>query len=127
MISAGLAPTSRAVPMKPSSSPVTTRQFRSPDPPGMIASKNAIHSATVTTKMLAMPEAVYCSAQTTNALPPANSRTPTIAWVRQSTRRLGSVSPSARTTLSSSRPAMRNRRPANRNGGRTPTPTRMAR
>src|SRR5256886_5132199 len=76
-ISAGLAPTSRAVPRKPSRSPVTTRQFKSPEPPGMIASKNAIHSATVTTKMLAMPDAVYCSAHTTNALPPASSRTPT--------------------------------------------------
>src|SRR6266576_390358 len=98
-ISAGLAPTRRAVPRKPSSSPVTTRQFRSPEPPGMIASKNAIHSATVTTKMLATPDAVYCSAQTTNALPPESSRTPT----------------------------MKNRRPANRNGGSTPTPTRIAR
>jgi len=93
----------------------------------MIASKNAIHSATVTTKMLATPEGVYCSAQTTNAFPPASSRTPTIAWVRQSTSRFGSVSPSASTTLSSSRPAMRKRRPANRKGGRTPTPTRIAR
>src|SRR5204862_530302 len=57
-ISAGLAPTRRAVPRKPSRSPVTTRQFKSPEPPGMTASKNAIHRATVTTKMLAMPEAV---------------------------------------------------------------------
>src|SRR5437588_2479191 len=126
MISAGLAPTRRAVPTKPSSSPVTTRQFRSPEPPGMIASKNAIHSATVTTKMLATPDAVYCSAQTTNALPPESSRTPTIAWVRQSPRRLGSVSPSASAAVSSTRPAMKNRRPANRNGGSTPTPTRIA-
>src|SRR2546425_8637179 len=52
-ISAGLAPTSSAVPRKPSSSPEITRQLRSPEPPGMTASKNAIHSATVTTKMLA--------------------------------------------------------------------------
>src|SRR5436853_7456195 len=126
-ISAGLAPTRRAVPRKPSSSPVTTRQFRSPEPPGMIASKNAIHSATVTTKMLATPDAVYCSAQTTNALPPESSRTPTIAWVRQSPRRLGSVSPSASAAVSSTRPAMKNRRPANRNGGSTPTPTRIPR
>src|SRR5256885_16149401 len=126
-ISAGLAPTSRAVPRKPSSSPVTTRQFRSPEPPGMIASKNAIHSATVTTKMLAMPDAVYCSAQTTNALPPDSSSRPTIAWVRQSPSRLGSVSPSASAAASSTRPAMKNRRPANRNGGSTPTPTRIAR
>src|SRR5438094_7847492 len=66
-ISAGLAPTSRAVPRKPSRSPDTTRQFKSPEPPGMIASKNAIHRATVTTKMLAMPDAVYCSAQTTRS------------------------------------------------------------
>src|SRR2546430_14497609 len=126
-ISAGLAPTRRAVPRTPSSSPVTTRQSRSPEPPGMIASKNAIHSATVTTKMLATPDAVYCSAQTTNALPPESSRTPTIAWVRQSPRRLGSVSPSASAAVSSTRPAMKNRRPANRNGGSTPTPTRIAR
>src|SRR5437016_14039062 len=70
-ISAGLAPTRSAVPMKPSNSPITTRQLRSPEPPGMIASKNAIHSATVTTKMLAIPDAVNCSAHQTDALPPA--------------------------------------------------------
>ena len=93
----------------------------------MIASKNAIHSATVTTKMLAIPDAVNCSAHTTNALPPASSRMPTIACVRQSTNRRGSLSPNASTTASSSVPAIRNRNPAKRNGGSTDTPTRMAR
>src|SRR5262245_41913025 len=61
-ISAGVAPTSSAVPRNPIASPVSTRQLRSPEPPGMMASKNAIHRATVTTKMLATPEDVYCSA-----------------------------------------------------------------
>src|SRR5438093_12491470 len=59
-ISAGLAPTRSAVPRKPSRRPVTTRQFKSHEPPGMIASKNAIYSATVMTKMLTTPEAGYC-------------------------------------------------------------------
>src|SRR5437773_11067519 len=56
-ISAGLAPTRSAVPRNPSRSPVTTRQIKSPEPPGIIASKNAIPTATVTTNMLATPHA----------------------------------------------------------------------
>src|SRR5207244_618987 len=78
-ISAGLAPTRRVVPRKPRSSPATTRQFKSPEPPGTIASKNAIHSATATTKMLAIPDAMYCTAHTTTALPPPTSTTTTSA------------------------------------------------
>ena len=102
------------------------RQFNSPVPPGMTASKNAVQIATVTTKMLAIPDAMYCSDHTTNALPPASSSTPTIASVRQSLRR-GSASPSARAMPNSSRPAMRKRRPANKNGGSSMTPTLIAR
>src|SRR2546423_8349446 len=63
-ISAGGAPTSRAVPREASSSPGTTRPFRSPGPPGMIAAKKAIHSGTVATEMLARPDTVYCCAPT---------------------------------------------------------------
>src|SRR3989440_8238673 len=104
-----------------------TRHPSSPEPPGMTASKNAIHRATVTTKMLAVPDAVYCSAQTTKALPPPSNSTPTIAWVRQSDRSRGSLSPNARANPSNSTPATRKRSPANRNGGSSPTPTLMAR
>ena len=93
----------------------------------MIASKNAIHRATVTTKMLAVPDGVYCSAHTTNAFPPASNSRPTIPWVRQSERRRGSLSPSASASPSTSSPATRKRSPANRNGGSSPTPTLMAR
>ena len=93
----------------------------------MTASKNAIHSATVTTKMLATPDAVYCSAHTTNALPPVSSSTPTTACVRQSVSRRGSRSPSASAAASRMAPAQRNRSPANKNGGSSPTPILMAR
>ena len=93
----------------------------------MIASKNAIHSATVTTNTLATPEGVYCSAQTTNELPLVRSRTPTIASTRQSAARRGKWSPSASATAASRPPAIMKRSPANRNGGSTPTPIRMAR
>src|SRR5574342_525136 len=75
-ISRGLAPTSSAVPRKPVNNPTTTRQPRDPEPPGITESKNAIQRATVTTNTLVTPEGVYCSAQTTKALPPASSRTP---------------------------------------------------
>src|SRR6185503_10296493 len=126
MISAGEAPTSSSVPRKPSASPAITRQFSSLDPPGTIASNNAVHIATVTTKMLAMPEPMYCSDQTTNALPPASSMRPTIASVRQSLR-LGSGSPSARAMTNSRKPAMKKRSPANKNGGSSVTPTLIAR
>jgi hypothetical protein len=93
----------------------------------MIASKNAIHRATVTTKMLATPDVVYCSAQTTNALPPMSSNTPTIACVRQSARRRGKRSPKASAPPSSTSPAVQKRRPANRNGGSSVTPILIAR
>src|SRR2546429_7287529 len=56
-ISAGLAPTRRAGPTKPSSSPLPTRPFRSPPPPGMIRSNNAIHSRPGATEMHGMPDA----------------------------------------------------------------------
>src|SRR5439155_10255324 len=72
-ISAGVAHTSSSVPRKRSNRPAMMRQFKSDDPPGMTASNNAVHMATVTTKMLAIPEAMYCSDQTTNALPPASN------------------------------------------------------
>src|SRR5437899_12762045 len=64
-ISAGVAPTRSRVPRKPSSRPATMRQFRSDDAPGMIASNNAVHSAAVTTRRLAVPEPTYRPDHTT--------------------------------------------------------------
>ena len=115
------------MPRNPSARPVTTRQFKSPEPPGTIASKNAIHNATVTTKMLATPDGVYCSAHTTNAFPPARRNSPTMTSVRQSTALRGARSPNASAPAKRITPAMKNRSPANKNGGSSPTPTRMAR
>ena len=125
-ISAGEAPTRSSVPAKPSRSPAMIRQFSSLEPPGMMASNRAVHIATVTTKMLAMPDPMYCSDQTTNALPPASSSRPTIVRVRQSLRR-GNGSPRARASASRTKPATRNRKPANKNGGSSVTPTLIAR
>ena len=125
-ISAGVAPISNSVPRKPRASPATTRQLRTLCPPGMIASNSAVHIATVTTKMLAIPEPMYCSDHTTNALPPASSSTPTMARVRQSVRR-GNGSPRTRAMVARINPATMNRSPAKRNGGSSVTPTLMAR
>ena len=74
-----------------------------------------------------MPDATNCSDQTTMALAPQRNRIPVMASVRQSRPRDGSLMPSGTMMAASSSPAIRNRTPANRNGGRWATPIRMKR
>src|SRR2546421_10644897 len=49
-ISAGLAPTRRAVPRKPGSRARTARPGKSPEPPGRVAAQNGHHRGPVTEK-----------------------------------------------------------------------------
>jgi hypothetical protein len=116
----GEMPASSAVPRKPMARPTPSRQVSGVLPPGMTASNKADQSGMADTSTLAMPEARYCSAHTTIAFAPHNRNTPVMASVRQSRACDGSRMPSAVTMAPSSSPAVRNRTPANRNGGNGP-------
>ena len=50
-----------------------------PGPPGTTASKTAVQMPTATTKMLAVPDGMNCSAHTTRPLPNRKNSTPQAA------------------------------------------------
>ncbi|MER3544920.1 MAG: hypothetical protein C4311_10070 [Chloroflexota bacterium] len=117
-------PTSSTTPLKPRTSPITTRRLGRA--PRHSQPSSAIHKGEVAINTAARPEGTICSAQTTPPFPPSNSNAPTIAVLRH-WNPWGRGTPCNRIQAYSTAPAMRKRVPAIKKGGNVSMAKRIAR